>query len=204
MDHFTITFKPDGKQISIHSRATLVEAAGQAGIILNTVCGERGTCKKCRVILEPDAREVLACQYHIESDLTVTIPVSSRFFAQRILSEGIDAPHTFRFDIYEEHASMDSAGAIFGLAIDIGTTTVVSRLIDMKDGTCLATESALNPQTQFGDDVVSRIAYAETDAKYTELHNSIIECINTLTQKLCEKAAIESDQIFEVSQQPRL
>ena len=74
MNHFTITFKPDGRQISIHSGATLIEAAGQAGIILNTVCGGRGTCKKCRVMLEPDCREVLACQYRVAGDLTVTIP----------------------------------------------------------------------------------------------------------------------------------
>ena len=198
MDHFTITFKPDGKQISIHSRATLIEAAGQAGIILNTVCGERGTCKKCRVILDPDAREVLACQYRIESDLTVTVPVGSRFFAQRILSEGIDTPSTSRSDIVEEYATIDPTGVIFGLAIDIGTTTVVSRLIDMRDGSCRTTEAALNPQTQFGDDVISRIAFAETDEKFAELHNAIIECINTLTEKLCEKASIDSDRIYEI------
>ena len=198
MDHFTITFKPDGKHISIHSGATLIEAAGLAGIILNTVCGERGTCGKCRVILEPDAREVLACQYRIESDLTVTVPTSSRFFAQRILADGIDTQRTFQPDIYEEYLSTDSTDVIFGLAIDIGTTTVVARLIDMRDGTSRATEAALNPQTRFGDDVVSRIAYAETEERFTELRIAIIDCINTLTEKLCTKAAIETDRIYEV------
>ena len=198
MDHFTITFKPDGKQISIHSGATLIEAAGQAGIILNTVCGERGTCKKCRVILEPDCHEVLACQYHIKSDLTVTVPISSRFFAQRILSEGIDPQHAFRSDIYEEYSTIDPTGVIFGLAIDVGTTTVVVRLIDMRDGTCRATEASLNPQTQFGDDVVSRIAFAENDERYAKLHKGIIDCINTLIEKLREKTAIARDRIYEV------
>lgn len=198
MDHFTITFKPDGKQVTIHSGATLIEAAGQAGIILNTVCGERGTCKKCRVILEPDSREVLACQYHIDSDLIVTVPTRSRFFEQRILAEGIDAQQAFQPDMYEDYGSTDPAGGIFGVAVDIGTTTVVARLIDMRDGATRATEAALNPQTQFGDDVVSRIAYAETDEKYTKLHNTIVDCINTLIDKLCEKAAIETNQIVEV------
>lgn len=198
MDHFTITFKPDGKQISIHSGATLIEAAGLAGIILNTVCGERGICRKCRVILEPESREVLACQYRIQSDLVVTIPTSSRFFEQRILADGIDTSRTFQFDIVEKYLSTDSFGVIFGLAIDIGTTTVVAKLIDMKDGTCRATEAALNPQTKFGDDVVSRIAYAETGERFAELHNAIIDGINILTEKLCEKAAIETDRIYEV------
>jgi len=198
MDHFTITFKPDGKHISIHSGATLIEAAGLAGIILNTVCGERGTCGKCRVILEPDAREVLACQYRIESDLTVTVPTSSRFFAQRILADGIEAAQMFQPDIVEDYVSTDPAREIFGLAIDIGTTTVVARLIDMRDGTCLATEAALNPQTRFGDDVVSRIAYAQTDEKLAELRDAILDGINTLIEKLCRKAAIETDGIYEV------
>lgn len=198
MDHFTITFKPDGKQISIHSGATLIEAAGQASIILNTVCGERGTCKKCRVILEPDSREVLACQYRIDRDLVVTVPSGSRFFEQRILSEGIEIQQTFRPDIYKNYLSTDSNGVILGLAIDIGTTTVVVKLIDMRDGTCRATEAALNPQMQFGDDVVSRIAYAETEEGYAELHKAIINCINTLIEKLCAKAAIETRQIYEV------
>ena len=198
MDHFAITFKPDGKHVSIHSGATLVEAAGLAGIILNTVCGERGTCGKCRVILEPGSREVLACQYRIESDLVVTVPMSSRFFEQRILADGIDARQAFQPDIYEDYVSTDPAGDIVGVAVDIGTTTVVARLIDMRDGTTRATEAALNPQTPFGDDVVSRIAYAETDEKYTELHNTIVDGINLLIEKLCEKAAIDTSQIVEV------
>ncbi|MHC4355794.1 MAG: 2Fe-2S iron-sulfur cluster-binding protein, partial [Planctomycetota bacterium] len=86
MKHFEVILKPDGKRISIHEGATLVDAAGQAGIILNTVCGGRGTCRKCMVNVGPDNRKVLACQYRVESDLTVTIPPGSRFFEQRILA----------------------------------------------------------------------------------------------------------------------
>jgi len=198
MDHFTITFRPDGKQISIHSGATLVEAAGQAGIFLNTVCGGRGTCEKCRVYLEPGSRGVLACQYRVDSDLTVTVPLGSRFFEQRILAEGIAASGGIEPDIFKAYLQEDSTAAILGLAIDIGTTTVVAKLIDMRDGTCRATEAALNPQTQFGDDVVSRIAYAETDEKLAELHNAIIDCINVLVEKLCETAATETRRICEV------
>jgi len=148
MKHFNITFKPDGKQILIHSGATLIEAAGQAGIILNTVCGGKGTCGKCLVYLEPDAREVLACQYTIESDLTVTIPAGSRFFEQRILTESIDSRLQIRPDVYKKYVRADSAGAIFGLAVDLGTTTVVARLIDMPGGQCTSTQAALNPQTR--------------------------------------------------------
>ncbi|MFH1715957.1 MAG: ASKHA domain-containing protein [Planctomycetota bacterium] len=198
MKHFTITLKPEGKQISIHSGATLVEAAGQGGIILNTVCGGRGTCKKCIAYLEPDNRQVLACQYRIQSDLVVTIPRDSRFFEQQILAESFDTESGIEPDIYKAYSQAAAGGAILGVAVDVGTTTVVARLVEMTSGQCLATEAALNPQTRFGDDVISRIAYAETDEKLAELHETITGCINDLISKLCEKAAVDTDSIFEI------
>ena len=198
MKHFIITFKPDDKQISIHAGATLFEAAGQAGIILNTVCGGKGTCEKCVVKLEPDGREVLACQYHIQSDLTVTIPGSSRFFEQKILKHGIDTKIDLAATVHEKYHGKISTEKIFGIAVDIGTTTVVAKLINMADGECHATEAALNPQSRYGDDVISRIAYAQTDEKLTELHKAIINCVNDLTTKLCQKSSINANHIYEI------
>ena len=198
MKHFNVTFEPEGRQISIHAGATLSEAAGQAGIILNSVCGGKGTCEKCVVNLEPDSRQVLACQHHIQSDLTVTVPTASRFFEQKILADGIEAKTKTRPDIYRKYLKAGSSDKIFGLAVDIGTTTVVAKLIDMTDGRCLATQAQLNPQTKYGDDVVARIAYAQTDAKSAELQKVIIECINELAAKLCNQASIDSKQIYEM------
>lgn len=197
MTHFTITFKPDGKQISIHSGATVVEAAGRAGIILNAVCGGRGTCGKCLVRIEPEGREVLACQYRVKSDLTVTIPDSSRFFEAKILEQGIDKQIEPSEAIYKKYQQTAGTQEIFGLAIDIGTTTVVAQLINMANGHCIAVESALNPQRRFGDDVISRIAYAQTDEKLIELHKIIINCINNLTLRLCNNASVNINDIYE-------
>jgi uncharacterized 2Fe-2S/4Fe-4S cluster protein (DUF4445 family) len=195
MKHFNITFKPDGRQISVHSGATLLDAAGQAGIILNTVCGGKGICKKCLVQLEPDGREVLACQYHINSDLTVIVPHSSRFFEHKFLTEGVVPQTKIQPDIYKKYSKF---GSVFGVAIDIGTTTVVAKLVDMTNGQLLATLADLNPQTRFGDDVISRINYAQTDVKLAELHKIIIDCINKLTVKLCKQASINANEIFEI------
>lgn len=198
MKHFTISFKPDGKQISIHSGATVMEAAGQAGIILNTFCGGKGTCRKCLVKLEPDGREVLACQYRITRDLTIKIPDESRFFEQKILEHGIDTEIEAGEYIYEKYISKASEGKIFGVAIDIGTTSVVVKLIDMADGKCLATQADLNPQSRYGDDVISRIAYAENDEKLYELHRVIIDCLNNLVAEICRKADINAKSIYEI------
>ncbi len=198
MKRFNIVFRPDNKQITIHAGATLLEAAGQAGIILNTVCGGKGICKKCLVNIEPDGKKVLACQYRIRSDLAVTIPTGSRYFEQKILEHGIDPPLSIRPTIYEKYQKKDSTKTILGLAVDIGTTTVVAKLVDMANGQCLATQAALNPQSRHGDDVVSRIAYAKTDKKLDELHKLIIDCINNLIEKLCKYASINSNDIYEM------
>ncbi|MHC4174104.1 MAG: ASKHA domain-containing protein [Planctomycetota bacterium] len=198
MKHFNISFKPDGTQISIHAGATLIEAAGQAGIILNSICGGKGICKKCLVNLEPDSEQVLACQYHIQSDLTVTIPPGSRFFEQKILEHGVDTQIDLRPNIYEKYRKKGAKNKIFGVAVDIGTTTVVAKLINMTNGRCEATQAALNPQTRYGDDVISRIAYAQTDKKLAELHKIIIDCINELIAKLLKKTAIDAKHIYEM------
>jgi uncharacterized 2Fe-2S/4Fe-4S cluster protein (DUF4445 family) len=196
MKHFNITFKPDDKQISIHAGATLTEAAGQAGIILNTICGGKGICRKCLVTIEPDAEQVLACQYRIQKDITITIPPESRFFEQKILEQGIDIQNRVRPVGYPEKT--DAKAEIFGLAVDIGTTTVVAKLINMADTRCIATQSALNPQSQYGDDCLSRIAYVQTDQNLIELQKLIIDCINDLTAKLCKQASINHTDICEI------
>lgn len=196
MKHCNITFKPDNKKISIHAGATLFEAAEQAGIILNSVCGGKGICKKCLVNLEPGGKQILACQHHIQTDLVVTIPPSSRFFQQKILAEGVETK--IEPDIYKKYIEIAQANKIFGLAVDIGTTTIVAKLIDMTDGKSLATQADLNPQSRYGDDVISRIAYARTNEKLAKLHKAIIGCINDMIVKLCKGTSIDEKDIYEM------
>jgi uncharacterized 2Fe-2S/4Fe-4S cluster protein (DUF4445 family) len=199
MKHFRVVFEPDGKAISIHQGATVVEAAGQAGIVLNTSCGGRGTCGKCVVRLEPSGTDVLACQYTVQSDLTVTVPATSRFYAHKILDRGLDRTAGLKRTVVEKYRAVAGAAAIYGVAVDIGTTTVVAKLIDLGDGRSVATRATLNPQTRFGDDVVSRISHAESEAGLAELRASIIGGVNELIRGLCETAAIEPDAIYEAS-----
>lgn len=198
MKHFNVTFEPDGKTISAHAGTTVLEAAGHAGIILNTVCGGGGTCKKCTVTIEPKGTEVLACEYIIEKDLTVTIPAAARFFQSKILAHGIDATDDIVPDVFKLYQNADNGDRILGIAVDLGTTTIVSKLIDMTDGRVLAVKSALNPQTRYGDDVVTRIAFAEADNNLAILQNSVIKCINALTEEICKQAQVDIDNIYEL------
>jgi uncharacterized 2Fe-2S/4Fe-4S cluster protein (DUF4445 family) len=197
MKHYIVTFQPEGRQVSIHDGANLVEAAGLAGIVLNTACGQKGTCQKCTVTLLPQNKPVLACQYHISEDLTVLVPPDSRFVEHKILTEGIRRRDSVSPDIFTKYLSAAGNRPILGLAVDIGTTTVVVKHIEMKTASVVATAAALNPQTKFGDDVISRIAYARTGEKLTELSKLIISCINDLIDDCCKQAAAQAGDIYE-------
>lgn len=197
MNHFKITFKSENKQLFIHEGSTILEAAGQAGIIIDSPCGGIGTCKKCYVYIDPDNKKVLACQYKIKSDLIITVPPESKFFEHKILTHGISVTNANN-DIYEKYCSESENNEIYGIAVDIGTTTVVTNLIDLQNGKILATEASLNPQSQYGNDVISRISFAKTYEKLKVLQKSIIDCINNLIKNICDKNNIGYDSILEM------
>jgi uncharacterized 2Fe-2S/4Fe-4S cluster protein (DUF4445 family) len=197
MRHFRVVFKDDGRAVSIHQGATLLEAAGQAGIVLTTSCGGKGLCGKCAVILKPSEQQVLACQYTVQSDLLVSVPAQSRYYECRILRDGPNHPKTIDLTIVNRYRLADGPSRAFGVAVDIGTTTVVAKLVDLADGRCLATEAMLNPQTRFGDDVISRISYAQSDAQRDELCAVIIDCLNVLIGRLCRAGGIDASRIYE-------
>ncbi len=93
----------------------------------------------------------------------------------------------------------DTTGYLFGVAVDIGTTTVAARLINMLDGTSVANKATYNPQNRFGDDVVSRISQGGDAKGLGELRTLIHNCIDELVAELCKKANIAKDHIYELS-----
>jgi uncharacterized 2Fe-2S/4Fe-4S cluster protein (DUF4445 family) len=95
----------------------------------------------------------------------------------------------------------DTTGEIYGISLDIGTTTVVASLIDMSDGSELAVQSAINPQKQYGLDVLSRITYAQEHGRegLSELQRTILESFSDMTDKLCEERGIDRRCIYQVT-----
>jgi len=127
----------------------------------------------------------------------VVVPPESRFYEHQILDHGVPVAAQVRPSVYRRYERVAGTGGILGVAVDIGTTTVVAKLLDMTSGKCLATQAVLNPQTQFGDDVVSRIHFAQSAEGLAGLHNIIIDCINDLIRKLCHQAAVDGPAIYE-------
>jgi len=199
MMHFRVVFEPEAIEVDVREGATLLEAAGQAGIVLDTPCGGKGTCGKCLLELVPTGEIVRACQTAVEADMVVAVPSSSRLNGLQILDEGLKAGPQVRPTVIEKYRRKGDPTAILGVAVDIGTTTVVAKLLNMANGRCLATEAILNPQTRFGDDVISRISYGQTEAHLADLNREIVNCLNELIGRLCRTAGVERQAIYEVA-----
>lgn len=88
---------------------------------------------------------------------------------------------------------------LLGMAFDIGTTTVAGYLMDLKSGKELTKVSALNPQTKYGADVISRINFAETDAGLERLHGEIVQAINGLIEEAVKESGFKTSDVYAIS-----
>jgi uncharacterized 2Fe-2S/4Fe-4S cluster protein (DUF4445 family) len=88
----------------------------------------------------------------------------------------------------------------YGLAVDVGSTTVASYLCDLRTGELLATESAMNPQVSYGEDLMSRISYTMTNPDgLQKMNEAIIETINKLAIQAARSAKISKARIYEIA-----
>ncbi|MBI5407845.1 MAG: DUF4445 domain-containing protein [Nitrospirae bacterium] len=83
----------------------------------------------------------------------------------------------------------------YGVAVDIGTTTVVMFLIDLANGNLVDVASTYNSQIRYGDDVITRIVHATEHNKLKELNNAVLSDINTLLSTIRKKHRIDINSI---------
>jgi uncharacterized 2Fe-2S/4Fe-4S cluster protein (DUF4445 family) len=94
----------------------------------------------------------------------------------------------------------DTTASLFGMAVDIGTTTIAAYLFCLTTGERLATYSCLNPQKKYGADVISRIQHTlENDSGLDELHDTLIDGINRAARELAQNAGISGSAIDTVT-----
>lgn len=205
-----ITIHFDGKSVAVEpdSGRTVLELAREASWHIDAKCGGRGSCGSCNVLLgeglyrvfeevieitPEQRREVLSCQATVLSDeAEIFIPRSSilSFDGARITDE-MDVPeHTFNPRFTEG----------YGIAIDIGTTTVVSALVDLTTGEVIRRESLYNQQILKADDIVSRISLCSAAGQLEALKDLVIEhTLNPLIHKLCAKTGTDKNQIVHLA-----
>ena len=95
----------------------------------------------------------------------------------------------------------DTTGSLYGVAIDIGTTTVVCSLVDMLTGEELGHASEINAQKFFGLDVLTRITYEIENPEdgREKLQRAIVGSINKMVKSICDEHGLTQDQIYEVT-----
>ena len=90
-------------------------------------------------------------------------------------------------------------GGLFGLAIDLGSTTIAAHLCDLATGEVKASSGVMNPQIRFGEDLMSRVSYAMMNANgASEMTKAVRVAINGLVQSLATEAGVDPSLIFEV------
>ena len=277
MTQHTVTFLPDDTSVEVGQDTSLLDAAHQAGVYVNSLCGGDGICGRCRLILREGRIEekrhplltrdevrrnyILACTSFPRSDVVVEVPSESRLEGGQIVKDvdagrfrGLrraqlaEAPYSHAPLVEKVYLDMntpsiddpladlqrlyrairrrreapimqmglaqtrriakvlrestwritallgqrggtlevvsveagDTSQRNYAVAVDIGTTTIVAHLVDLCSGETRAAEAMYNPQIKYGEDVISRIAFAEKGNGLEVLHESVIEAINNL------------------------
>lgn len=289
-----VTFQPAGRRERVLPDTDLLAVARGLGVEIESACGGKGVCGKCRVRIDPaDAGLVsaptevetrllgaealtngfrLACQTRVHGDVRVFVPEESRRARQVVRKEAgertvpLDAavkaypvvlqaptledptadaerllaaleeqhgltgltfdlealqalPRAARQSDWELVAivwrgdtrpgahggnivdvqPMSDPSRVLGLAVDVGTTTIAAYLVDLLDGEILATESAMNPQIAFGDDVIARLYHAlHSDDGVQELQRTVIAEIEKLGLKAALSRGLSPEDIFDV------
>lgn len=93
----------------------------------------------------------------------------------------------------------DTTDRNYAIAMDIGTTTIYGQLIDLKTGEALSQYGEFNGQISYGEDVISRILYAEKPGGLDKLHQVVIRTINSIISKIIARADVDPEEISTIT-----
>ncbi len=199
----TVRFLPEKRIWRGQETVPLGVAAAEAGILLEQPCGGKGICGRCRVRADvaPDPADVrvlgaeeveagwrLGCRMTAEGDVSVEVPPGTRTVAHK--SFGDDG-------LFRDIEPAYPGG--WGVALDVGSTTLAAALVALDTGAVAASASTLNPQTHFGGDVMSRIAFArEREEGGETLRRVLATALDALTGSCLETARVGRDEVAGV------
>ncbi|MFQ5834688.1 MAG: ASKHA domain-containing protein [bacterium] len=150
--------------------------------------------------LKDQIADLSRLQRHLK-DKGVTYPLTNLDLVKRL--PGVMREGDFKLTAVLEKQRLltvekgDTRGKNFGVAFDVGTTTVVGTLIDLDTGEELATNALLNPQASFGEDVVSRIDFLQSTPEGLKiLQKRIIGAINRIIQRLRKAGEVKKENIY--------
>jgi uncharacterized 2Fe-2S/4Fe-4S cluster protein (DUF4445 family) len=187
-----ISLQPIGKSVSVNTGTPLIDVLHEFGV--EFPCGGKGTCGSCKVKLLEGELKIdsvqqqkldklklgkewrLACYCNAESDITLEI---SQF-------DNIILADNSTFDFKPQQG--------FGIAVDLGTTTVVVQLVNLENGHVLDSVSEINPQARCGSDLISRIQSC-LDGNFEELQNLVHSKIGEMIQYIIQKHPVKVSKV---------
>jgi uncharacterized 2Fe-2S/4Fe-4S cluster protein (DUF4445 family) len=175
------------------------EPAAAAALLLSALAEQRGlTGLEC----EPEASQTLAARAaqaadgrQAEGRGSSQTPLTAIVWRGRASTTADGATGGTVLDVRPAARS----GRVLGLALDVGTTTIAAYLADLTTGEILATESALNPQVAFGDDIISRMQHAaHNPGGGAELQQVVVAEVNRLAREATQGCRTDVADILDV------
>ncbi len=223
---FTIIFRRNGQpevKLPAAPGESILGVAQRAGVSLDAPCSGNGTCGKCRVRVISGAVEMtpsvrlsaedfadgwrLACQSRVLGDCTLLVPDEASSFRNDIRTADLGSPEelarymsqieALRAAFPEDSAaSRPDGGRPYGIAADIGTTTVTAALLRLSDGAVLAKASLGNAQIRYGADVINRIIVSSRPGGREKLLHAVREeTLLPIVDRLLASAGVRADEI---------
>lgn len=179
----TIQILPHDRQIKTLSGQTLLEALKNQSIFLRSDCGGKGKCGKClveKISNEAPPKLIESCMYEVTEDISIRIPETS-LLSSNIMSKAIvSLPDAFNA-MFKNH----NKKSVYGFAVDLGTTTIGIYLCNTTKGEVISSIAVKNPQSIYGDDVMSRIGVIVQNAKNLDkLQEMVVKSIEYGIQEL--------------------
>jgi uncharacterized 2Fe-2S/4Fe-4S cluster protein (DUF4445 family) len=181
------------KSVNANRNDLLLKVLQDNGFEIYSPCGGKGICGKCKVWLRGTG-SVTACSYPVSEPVDIILPDTRE---AQILSE--QHFHTVPVP-FDPGPSTNLSAIPHGVAIDLGTTSLVFHLVNLVTGSIMETRVVLNPQAQFGADVISRISYASTTkGGLARLQSLIIDAFNEQMHLLADSAGIPVEEIVKIT-----
>ncbi len=171
-------------------------------VVARTVSADPGVLKRYLTMRPPERGDDVSdvCRLRRELDQTISFDLAALRRLPGVLRElEFRGTVVTAGDSFLDFEPGDTTSESFAVALDVGTTTMAAELIDLTTGKILAVGSRLNPQTAFGDDVLSRILYTQNnDDGLLELHRCVISAANGLIRELLEETSTRETAVYRV------
>lgn len=219
-----LTILPHRKKITVPDGANLMDVLGESGVRITGYCAKNGSCGKCGVMVKNRAHfgreegeggarrygaesavEQLACRVKVRESMEIYVPRQSRILPSSVVSgdgfikESI-AEELARYGFSGSvGAGFKKDGASYGLAVDLGTTTISAYLHDMETGELICAGSVENPQNRWGGDVITRsAAVIEDPSLLRDMQRSVLEGVNSITARFHSRHGVEAGRISDM------